>query len=137
MVSVLANFRQALEIDNGLLDWITADSYGNLLCTCNVVRKGMAPLNGFIDKSGCQGLKNPDKGVMNFLKQCTLGPTCRLDGSKLCGNHFKKKNKATMWTVPVSVLVPKIVIADEPADPAAAEAAEPQVNLCMPVCISA
>jgi len=133
MVSVLTNFRQALEVDNGLLDWITADSYGNLLCTCKVVRTGMAPLNGFINKSGCQGLKNPDKGI---IKQCTLGPTCRLDGSKLCGNHFNKANKATMWTVPVSVLVPKIVIADEPADPAAAEAAEPQVDLCMPVCIS-
>jgi len=146
MVSVLTNFRAAMQVNNGLLDFITADSYGNLLCTCKVVRKGMAPLNGFIDKSGCQGLKNPDNGI---IRQCTLGPTCRLDGSKLCGNHFNKKNKATtcktkqkqnkatVWSVPVSVLVPKIVIADEPADPAAAEAAEPQVDLCMPVCISA
>ena len=134
MVSVLTNFRAAMQVNNGLLDFITSDSYGNLLCTCKVVRKGMAPLNGFIDKSGCQGLKNPDKG--GIIKQCTLGPTCRLDGSKLCGNHFIKKNKATVWSVSVSVLAPKIVIADEPADPAAAEAAEPQVDLCMPVCIS-
>jgi len=134
MVSVLANFRAAMPINNGLMDWITADSYGNLLCTCKVLRKGMAPLNGFLDKSGCEGLKNPDKGI---IKQCTLGPTCRLDGRKLCGNHFNKKNKATMWSVSVSVLAPNIVIANEPADPAAGEAAEPQVDLCMPVCISA
>ena len=135
MVSVLKNFRAAMQINNGLLDFITADSYGNVLCTCKDVRKGMAPLNGFIDKSGCQGLKNPDKH--GIIKQCTLGPTCRLDGSKLCGNHFNKDSKATMWSVSVSVLAPKSVIADEPADPAAAEAAEPQVDLCMPVCISA
>ena len=92
---------------------IKASDYCKLLRTSKGVSNVFVPLSRMVIMSKCHGLKNAAKGKTQ-RQQCSLNPTHLFadSGIHVCGNHKKKDDTSTIWSIALSNIAnfqPKVV----------------------------